>query len=49
MHKKAYAAMFPDNTPPAVFNFVESCGVMLREFRASLDAARKARLSFCII
>jgi chromosome segregation ATPase len=44
MHKKAYAAMFPDNTPPAVFNFVESCGVMLREFRASLDAARKARL-----
>ncbi|WJX25239.1 hypothetical protein P8452_14301 [Trifolium repens] len=44
IHKKAYAAMFPDNTPPAVFNFVESCGVMLREFRASLDAARKARL-----
>ncbi|KAK2351445.1 hypothetical protein QL285_097261 [Trifolium repens] len=44
MHKKAYVAMFPDNTPPAVFNFVESCGVMLREFRASLDAARKARL-----
>jgi archaellum component FlaC len=44
MHQEAYAVMFPDNTPTAVFNFVESCGVMLREFRASLDAARKARL-----
>jgi ADP-ribose pyrophosphatase YjhB (NUDIX family) len=49
MHKKAYAAMFLDNTPPAVFSFVESCGVMLREFRASLDAARKARLWCCTI
>ncbi|MCI84421.1 hypothetical protein A2U01_0105699, partial [Trifolium medium] len=44
MHKRAYAVMIPNNTPAAVFNFVESYGVMLREFRASLDAARRAGL-----
>jgi hypothetical protein len=44
MHREAYVAMFPDYTPITVFNFVEICGVMLREFRASLDAARKAKL-----
>ncbi|MCI50135.1 hypothetical protein A2U01_0071379, partial [Trifolium medium] len=38
MHKKAYAVMIPNNTPAAIFDFVESCGVMLREFKASLDA-----------
>jgi chromosome segregation ATPase len=44
MHKRASAVMFPNNTPIAVFNFVESCGIMLKEFKASLDAARKAKL-----
>ncbi|KAK2428905.1 hypothetical protein QL285_027389 [Trifolium repens] len=44
LHKKAYAVLFPNNTPVAVFNFVESCGTMLREFKDSLDMARKAKL-----
>ncbi|WJX71853.1 hypothetical protein P8452_55799 [Trifolium repens] len=44
MHKKAYAVMMPNNTPTAVFNFVESCEIMLKEFKASLDAARKEKL-----
>ncbi|KAK2396347.1 hypothetical protein QL285_058004 [Trifolium repens] len=44
LHKKAYTVLFPNNTPIAVFNFVESCGTMLREFKDSLDVAHKAKL-----
>ncbi|WJX45892.1 hypothetical protein P8452_32740 [Trifolium repens] len=44
LHKKAYAVLLPNNTPVPVFNFFESCGTMLREFKDSLDVARKAKL-----
>ncbi|MCI35203.1 hypothetical protein A2U01_0056424, partial [Trifolium medium] len=43
IHKRAYDVL-PDNTPAAVFDFVEICGAMLKEFKASLDAAREASL-----
>ncbi|PNY04817.1 hypothetical protein L195_g001247 [Trifolium pratense] len=44
IHRRAYAVMHPNNTPAAVFDFVESCEVMLRNFKASLEEARKAKL-----
>ncbi|MCI45813.1 hypothetical protein A2U01_0067052, partial [Trifolium medium] len=44
IHKRAYDVMLPDNTSATVFDFVEIYGTVLKEFKASLDAAREARL-----
>jgi hypothetical protein len=43
MHRETYEIL-PNNTSAAVFDFVEVCGTMLQEFKASLEAARKAKL-----
>jgi hypothetical protein len=44
MHREAYVEILPNNMPTSVFDFVEVCGTMLKEFKASLEAARKAKL-----